>query len=395
MQTISVELITIGTELLLGQISDTNSRVIAKALRENGFDLRRVTTVGDDDAVLADAVRRATTRARVVLLTGGLGPTVDDPTRAAIARAAGVRLDFHPELWAAILARFQKAGREISENNRSQAFLPDGAVALPNPVGSAPGFAMDFGPAILLAMPGVPAEMEVMLNAQALPYLKNRLGDSSVLRIRMLHVGGIGESQIDERIGEWERSANPIVGLAAHNGLVDLRIAARGSDETEAEGLLARAEEDIRSQLTGCIFATGDDSLAQATLQSLPPGSRLASIESGTGGFLAGQLAAARHPAFCGGRILPADSCWEEALESERRRSNAEFLLAIYMEQSSSPWEAELIFETPHGRKSEKRSYAMAQSTIPEWAVNHLLFQAWKNLQMPAELQFGGLKASP
>jgi nicotinamide-nucleotide amidase len=381
MPTHSVELLTIGTELLLGQIADTNARVIAKALCENGFDLCRITTIADDHRMIADAVRQATDRSRVLLITGGLGPTVDDPTRAAVAEAAGTELDFHPELWEKIEARFQKFGRIASDNNRAQAFLPRGAVAIPNPVGTAPGFALETGAAIIIAMPGVPAEMEIMLNEQAMPLLQNKWNERGVLQIRQLHVGGLGESQIDERIGEWERSANPVVGLAAHCGLVDVRIAARGTSQADAMSTLTHAETDIRAKLAGFIFGVDGVTLAEAVLRSLPPRSRLATLETGTAGYLAGQLESAHHPAFCGGRILPNDDHFSEEMVKERRECHVDFLLAARVTQFVDHCDAELIIESSEGASPERRSYAMAKSTIPEWAANHLLFRFWQVLQ--------------
>src|SRR4030066_332573 len=139
----SAEIITIGTELLLGEIVDTNSRYLARCLRDAGIDLYRKTTVGDNVKRIAFAIQQALERCDIVITTGGLGPTVDDPTREAVALAVGVKSEFHPELWEQIRTRFTRLGRKPTENNRRQAYIPDGAIAVENPVGTAPIFILE------------------------------------------------------------------------------------------------------------------------------------------------------------------------------------------------------------------------------------------------------------
>jgi nicotinamide-nucleotide amidase len=377
----AVELLTIGSELLLGEIADSNARFIARSLRERAFDLHRISTVGDDSGDIAEAIRQAARRASIILTTGGLGPTVDDPTRAAAAAAAGVCLEFHPQLWEAIQTRFQRNGRVASDNNRQQAYLPEGAVAIPNPVGTAPGFCLEIGSSVLIAMPGVPAEMERMLLDQALPFMQNRRKDPGAFLLRTLHVGGLGESVIDERIGDWERSVNPVVGLAAHSGLVDVRITARGTDDAEADDLLRRAETDIRAKLEGFIFGADGATLAEAVLHAMPPGKRLAVMECGTRGALSGHLEAANLAAFGGGSVIPEADDFPAALEAERSDRLAEYFAAIRLVRSAHQSEAELFFFRPEGMHTEKRAYAPTASLVEEWAVNHLLFFLWRSFQ--------------
>ena len=139
----SAEILTIGTELLLGETIDTNSNFLARSLRDAGIDLFRLTTVGDNTKRIAQAIQESLERCDIVLTTGGLGPTIDDPTRDAVALALGVKPEFHPELWDQIKSRFQKLGRIPTENNRRQAYIPEGAVAIENPVGTAPIFIID------------------------------------------------------------------------------------------------------------------------------------------------------------------------------------------------------------------------------------------------------------
>jgi nicotinamide-nucleotide amidase len=299
-----IELVVIGEELLLGAIPDTNTAFIARALREGGFALRRVTTVGDDEQRIARALRDAAAEAFAVIAAGGLGPTVDDPTREAAAKAAGVELVFREDLWEAIRARFRRAGRTPSENNRKQAYLPRGAAALPNPIGTAPGFSMPLGRAILFAVPGVPSEMEAMITAWVLPALRKHAGGEQAILTRTLRVADLGESRVDERIGRWERMDNPTVGLTSDAGLTVVRIVARGASEAAAREKIRQAEKDIRSALADSIVGSDEETLAGAVLRLLPGGGSLVTVERVTGGALAGMLEAEGCAGYRGGWVL-------------------------------------------------------------------------------------------
>ena len=160
---INAEIITIGTEILLGEIIDTNSRTIARKLRENGINIFRTATIGDNIQRISMEIQAARTRANVIITTGGLGPTVDDPTRDAVADAFGVATEFHPELWEQVKARFARFDKIPTENNRQQAYIPAGAKAIENPVGTAPAFMMDSPSDVVICLPGVPREMEFLL----------------------------------------------------------------------------------------------------------------------------------------------------------------------------------------------------------------------------------------
>ena len=253
----NAEIIAIGTELLLGEISDTNSAHIAKHLRELGLDLWWISAVGDNEARIAELVDQARRRSAIVITSGGLGPTVDDPTRAAIARAFGLALEFRPELWAQIEARFVRYGRKATENNRKQAYVPAGAIALENPVGTAPCFIVEHPDGAVISLPGVPRELEYMLEHAVLPYLRQRITLPAVIRSRTLRTVGIGESLIDAKIGDLEELSNPTVGLAAHPGQTDVRITAKAATGDEAEALLQPLEADLRRRLGDFIYATG------------------------------------------------------------------------------------------------------------------------------------------
>ncbi len=243
------ELIAIGSELLLGEISDTNSTHIARALREIGLEVRWMSAVGDDAQRVAALVWQAAQRSPVVITTGGLGPTVDDPTREAMARAFDRPLEYRPELWAQIEERFQRFRRKPSENNRRQAHVPAGAIAVENPVGTAPAFIVEHAEGVVIALPGVPREMEYLLAYAAIPYLREKFNLSGVIKAKTLRTVGIGESMVDEKVGEFEKLANPAVGLMAHMGQVDVRITATAQSEAEAEALIAPVAAQIRERL--------------------------------------------------------------------------------------------------------------------------------------------------
>src|SRR5512133_31700 len=161
----TAELIAIGSALLLGEIVDTNTKYLARQLRDYGVDLYRSTTVGDNLQRITSLMQEALSRADIVITTGGLGPTVDDPTRDAAAQACYTQNEFHPELWEQIKQRFLKRSMNVSENNRKQAMIPAGAVVIENPVGTAPAFIMPISGKVLVCLPGVPREMEYLMQS--------------------------------------------------------------------------------------------------------------------------------------------------------------------------------------------------------------------------------------
>jgi len=245
----SAEIITIGTELLLGEIVNTNTQVIALALRKIGVDVYRTATIGDNVGRIAQIILESISRADIVVLTGGLGPTVDDPTRQAIARAFGLQLEFYPEFWEEIVQRFSKYGIEPPDNNKQQAYLPEGGEALPNPRGTAPGIHLEAQDSSIYSLPGVPVEMEGMLNEQVIPRIISKHSLTGVILTRNIRVEGIGESRIDVLIRDLEELSNPTVGLAAGKGYTLIRITAKAESEDLAEALVADLEKDINGRL--------------------------------------------------------------------------------------------------------------------------------------------------
>ena len=303
------ELITIGSELLLGETVDTNAAHVARALGAAGIPLRRKVSVADDVAVIAAEVAAAAGRAPIVLTTGGLGPTQDDPTREAVARATGRALEFRPELWAQVKARFRAFGRIPPENNRQQAYVPAGAIAVENPVGTAPSFIVDLGHAVIISLPGVPREMQTLLADAVLPWLKERFGLRGARCLRVLHTAGASESAIDERIRDLESLVSPAVGLAAHAGQVDVRITGWADSAAAAAALVAPVEAEVRARLGAWIFGADEETLAGVVVAGLAArGWRLAVLEAGLGGELAGVLALAPGAAgtWVQARVLPA-----------------------------------------------------------------------------------------
>src|SRR5512142_2661350 len=301
----SAEIITIGTEILLGEIVDTNTRHIALTLRDLGVDIYRTTTIGDNTERIAAAISETMQRAEIIITTGGLGPTVDDPTREAVARAVGVATEYREELWEQVVERISRYGRKPAENQRRQAVVPEGAIAVRNPVGTAPAFIVEFTLArrtsaapqgeevrgAIISLPGVPNEMEHILHESIVPYLQDRYSLRHVIKVRVLHCSGLGEGSIDEKIGDLERLANPTVGLAAHTGVVDVRIAAKAESEAAAGELIAAVEQDVRQRLGNAVFGVDEDRLEAVTLAAVARrGWSLVAVEFGAGGLLAGSI---------------------------------------------------------------------------------------------------------
>jgi nicotinamide-nucleotide amidase len=284
------EIVTSGTELLLGETVDTNSTYIARALRDIGVNLYFKTSVGDNVERMALVLRQALARSDVVITTGGLGPTVDDVTRDAASTATGRALVLYPECLAAIEAIFARWGRTIGQNNRKQAYLPEGSLPIMNPVGTAPGFIVETGKGVLIALPGVPREMERLVQDAVIPYLRSRLGAGGlIIKSRVLRTVGVGESVIDERIDALMRSANPTVGLSAHAGAVDIRITARAATEDAADRGIAEMEAAVRARIDETsIYGIGAEKLEEVTARLLAQaGVSLALVESATGGDVA------------------------------------------------------------------------------------------------------------
>ena len=286
------EIVSVGSELLLGQIVDTNAAHIARQLAALGLDLFHKTTVGDNLGRVAAALATALERADVVFTTGGLGPTEDDVTREAVALATGRELEFHQDLLDQIEAFFRARGLPLSPSNRKQAYIPRGAIPMPNPVGTAPCFIVEEGERTLIVLPGVPREMEYLLRTAALPHIRARYGLRAVIVSRLVRVAGLGESRVGELLADlMAKGANPTIGTMAHPGQVDVRIAAKAVDEATARALIAPVEAEICARLGDTVFGMDAESLEGAVAARLAEqGRTLALLEVGTGGLVSERL---------------------------------------------------------------------------------------------------------
>ena len=359
----SAEIITIGTEILLGEIVDTNTRHIALTLRGLGVDLYRTITIGDNIERIAEAIRHSMQRAEIVITTGGLGPTIDDPTREAVARAAGVELEFREDLWEQVVAIISRYGRKPSENQKRQAYVPKGAIAITNPVGTAPCFIVENERGAVISLPGVPNEMEYILHESVIPYLQKRFNLDTIIKIRILHCAGLGEGMIDEKIDDLETLSNPTVGLAAHTGVVDVRIAAKAKNEAEADEMIANIESQIRERLGDVVFGADEDKLETITLKEVAKrGWTLTAIESGLDGLLAQKI-----PHTASIPNLKAASLMG-TLRAARADSNADAALgvALYLEERA----AEMALITPQAEKTHRITYGGPPRSLPGWSVN-------------------------
>lgn len=281
-QNINAEIIAIGTEILLGEITDTNSAYIARVLRDLGINLYFKTVVGDNESRIVSAIEIAMSRADVIITCGGLGPTVDDMTRQGVAAATRRELVFHQDLLDQIAARFEMFRAKMTENNRRQAYLPDGAIVIENPVGTAPGFIVEHEGRVVISLPGVPREMKFLMTEAVIPYLrkKYRLG---IIKARNLRVAGIGESALDDMIGtDLLEASNPSIGLAAHQGVVDVRLTAKAEDEPAADRMLDEFEQKVMERIGRYVFGKNGDTLESVLTKLLVENhARLAVIEAG------------------------------------------------------------------------------------------------------------------
>jgi nicotinamide-nucleotide amidase len=384
------EIIATGSELLLGEVVDTNSTTIARKLREIGLNLFYKTVVGDNEQRMEEALRIALNRSDVIITTGGLGPTVDDVTRPAVARAVDRELIFSDELLAQIQARFRAYGTPMGENNRRQAYLPQGAIPIENPVGTAPCFIVEEQGHIVISLPGVPREMEYLMDHAVLPYLKEKLQLTDVILIRTLHTVGQGESRIDAAIGDLETSANPTVGLSAKAGQVDVRITSKAATRDEAAALNAEMEQRVRKKLGQFTFGAGDDTLESVVMRLLiDQHLTLASVESGTGSVLGGRLAQLGE-AFRGG-ITVADGALSdlaavtEAAHHIRAERGSDFGLCTSIIPASPEGQRGLklmiALVTSDDVKTVERGFGGHSSLAGQWASTAALGLVWRSVK--------------
>jgi nicotinamide-nucleotide amidase len=385
------EIIATGSELLLGEVVDTNSTYIARRLREIGLNLYFKTVVGDNEQRMEEALRIALNRSDVIISTGGLGPTVDDVTRPAVARAVGRELIFREDLLEQIQARFRAYGSPMGENNRRQAYIPQDALPIENPVGTAPSFIVKHAGRLIISLPGVPREMEYLMEHTVLPYLKQELHLTDVILIRTLHTLGQGESRIDEAIGELELETNPTVGLSAKAGQVDIRITAKAATHAAAEALNAAMEQRVREKVGQYVFGVDDETLENVVKQLLiARGLSLASVETGTGGLLSGRLAHLGG-AFHGGVILAdgvlidlaAVTATAHHIRAERG-SDLGLCAAVIDTPEQRGLKLMLALATPDEVKTVERGFGGHLALAGQWASTAALGLVWRSVKSEA-----------
>jgi nicotinamide-nucleotide amidase len=395
------EIIVTGSELLLGEIVDTNSAFIARKLREIGLNLFYKTIVGDNAERMIEALQIALNRSDVIITTGGLGPTVDDVTRSAVARAIGAELEFRPDLLEQIETRFRAYNAPMSENNKQQAYIPVGATPIHNPVGTAPCFSVEYQGKLIISLPGVPREMEYLIEQTVIPFLKEKLDLHAVIVVRTLHVVSVGESRIDMAIGDLEKLTNPTVGLSAKAGQIDIRIAAKAATRSGAERLNAEVEQQVRERVGENIFGADEDVLEGVIAGLLADQhTTLASVELGTGGLIGGRLSGAQNQSFRGGLVLSDykalhrslvnaqddeanQSAVIEAARGIREVHKSDLGLAAMLRESANHQGLRLFTALVTRDNSETllRGFGGHSGLAAQWASNIALGLVWKFLK--------------
>ncbi len=358
------EIITVGSELLLGAVNDTNSGYLARKLGEIGVRVRFRTAVGDRRADMAEALELALGRCDAVLFTGGLGPTEDDLTREVAAGAAGVGLVFDQELMAEIEELFRRIGYHMTENNRKQAYIPEGALPLSNPVGTAPGFILEVEGKPLVCLPGVPGELAHLMENRVLGWLKERfeLGEGRIAR-RVLHVVGMGESKVDRALGDlMGEDRNPEVGLLASEGEIRVEMTAYGEKAVQGHPDMEALEAEIRRRLGSKVFGGGGETLEGVVERLLVEREAgLVVLETFTAGLAAGRLHALPSKALLESRVIPGEealACWHRGPLPEEGREAAASLAARAMAETGADT-ALVILGRPGGAEIEATALAV------------------------------------
>jgi len=313
----SAEILTIGDEVVRGEIVDTNKSFLSQRLLSLDVETRFHASVLDDPTDMIDAFRRACGRSTYVLVSGGLGPTRDDLTAATLAEAFGRKLELDPGALETIRAFFHSVGREMSPNNESQAYFPSGAEVLPNPIGTAPGFLVVEGDTCFFCMPGVPRELHRMMDEQVLPRIAARAGTGSVVRSALLRTFGMGESTLDAELADIATSGGVSLGFRTAFPDNYLRPVARAATAEAAEANLARVCAAIRERLGALVYGEGDETLEAVAGRLLKErGKTVAVAESCTGGLIAARITDVPGSSdyFRGGVVAYANSAKEQLL---------------------------------------------------------------------------------
>lgn len=289
-----VETLAIGTELLLGQIVNTNASNIASRLAEGGYTHVHQVVVGDNAERMERAISEAVERCEVLIITGGIGPTADDITREAVAAVGSVALVFDEEHDRALRSWWasRRPDETFPESNMRQSFRPDGATVIPNPKGSAPGFHVEIDGCIVIALPGVPSEMLAMMDDSVLPFLRSLEGDGRVVMSRVLRSWGMAEAKVGEDLQDlFETAENPTIAFLASEGEIKIRITALADSTEAAQVLISPVEEEIRARLGRHIFGADDETVEHVVRRHLESrGWTIGTAESATGGLVGRRL---------------------------------------------------------------------------------------------------------
>jgi nicotinamide-nucleotide amidase len=374
------EIISIGTELLLGEILDTNTRFLARGLREIGINLYRTSIVGDNPNRISEILKESLLRTDVLITTGGLGPTVDDPTRDAVSLALGLELEFHSELWNQIQNRFLSRGISPTDNNRKQAYIPAGATVIQNPVGTAPAFYIKKNGKLIICLPGVPHEMEFLFVNDVISILKQNYVDERIIQLRTLHVSGIGESKVDELICDFERLSNPTVGLLSHPGIVDIRITTQSTSESEAARSLDEIEITLRKLFPDSIFGVDGETLEEA-IQAQLSGLNLR-LHISCAGFSESFLKTLNKSGGISILRFPATHLFSDA-EIEQQNSNPVEKISVYCSFIQIPNESthQLVLFSTLRQNRVTCTFAGPPGLEIEWAQNNCLNFIWRELK--------------
>ena len=286
-----VEVVAVGTELLLGQIVNTNLSTIGSALAEHGFDAHYQQTVGDNLERMVESISTGLGRADALVITGGIGPTQDDITREAVCAATGREMVFSETYASHLRDWWASRGREMPESNLRQAYHPEGADLLPNPRGTAPGLALDHDRKLIFCVPGVPAEMEEMLRAHVIPRLVARSGGQGAIASRLIRTWGQSESAVAEALDDLFESKNPSIAFLASAAEIKVRITAKANSEAAALGMIEPIEEQISDRLGDSVFGVDEETVEKVIFDLLAArGALIGTAESMTGGMVAARL---------------------------------------------------------------------------------------------------------
>jgi nicotinamide-nucleotide amidase len=325
----TAEIVAIGSELLLGQIVDTNSAWMAQRLTALGVNLYFKSVVGDNSGRMKEVIARALERADIVITSGGIGPTQDDLTREIVAEVTGRKLVQDAGMLAQVEEHFRRRGRPMTPNNIRQSYMPEGAIAVKNPNGTAPCFIVEDPRSVIYSLPGVPVEMKWLFENEVEPYLRKKFNLAEVIHYRVLKIVGIGESAVDDKVGHLiANSSNPTVGVLALPGQVDVRIAAKAANREEAMRMIAPVEAEVRGLLSTAIFAADDETMEHVVGRLLREQNKIVAVcEDLTCGHLAERLQSASAEQFSAGFICNRETALRALLKNSRDPKRIDLLL--------------------------------------------------------------------